>query len=172
MQKKVPYVAQLGNMDCSIACMTMLFRYYGLDVDIVDVGQVVHIGRDGVNLTQLKQATQQFGFKCTAYRYNKQKNILDSNLPAEVYSGSHLAVIGSKTVLGQYILLDPIKTIFTLDNGTRVVYKPHSLTVDRRYQECLKSIGVHTKYDMRTIEILDCGDYGWEAYDYFLLGTL
>lgn len=55
-------------------------------------------------------------------------------------------------------------TIFTLDNGTRVVYKPHSLTVDRRYQECLKSIGVHTKYDMRTIEILDCGDYGWEAY--------
>lgn len=58
MQKKVPYVAQLGNMDCSIACMTMLFRYYGLDVDIVDVGQVVHIGRDGVNLTQLKQATQ------------------------------------------------------------------------------------------------------------------
>lgn len=38
MQKKVPYVAQLGNMDCSIACMTMLFRYYGLDVDIVDVG--------------------------------------------------------------------------------------------------------------------------------------
>lgn len=109
MQKKVPYVAQLGNMDCSIACMTMLFRYYGLDVDIVDVGQVVHIGRDGVNLTQLKQATQQFGFKCTAYRYNKQKNILDSNLPAVVYSGSHLAVIGSKTVLGQYILLDPIK---------------------------------------------------------------
>lgn len=96
MQKKVPYVAQLGNMDCSIACMTMLFRYYGLDVDIVDVGQVVHIGRDGVNLTQLKQATQQFGFKCTAYRYNKQKNILDSNLPAVVYSGSHLAVIGSK----------------------------------------------------------------------------
>lgn len=68
MQKKVPYVAQLGNMDCSIACMTMLFRYYGLDVDIVAVGQVVHIGRDGVNLTQLKQATQQFGFKCTAYR--------------------------------------------------------------------------------------------------------
>lgn len=92
MQKKVPYVAQLGNMDCSIACMTMLFRYYGLDVDIVDVGQVVHIGRDGVNLTQLKQATQQFGFKCTAYRYNKQKNILDSNLPAVVYSGSQLLI--------------------------------------------------------------------------------
>lgn len=23
MQKKVPYVAQLGNMDCSIACMTI-----------------------------------------------------------------------------------------------------------------------------------------------------
>lgn len=78
MQKKVPYVAQLGNMDCSIACMTMLFRYYGLDVDIVDVGQVVHIGRDGVNLTQLKQATQQFGFKCTAYGQQFQDQIASS----------------------------------------------------------------------------------------------
>lgn len=75
MQKKVPYVAQLGNMDCSIACMTMLFRYYGLDVDIVDVGQVVHIGRDGVNLTQLKQATQQFGFKCTALTHVNPKKL-------------------------------------------------------------------------------------------------
>lgn len=35
MQKKVPYVAQLGNMDCSIACMTMLFRYYGLKVGTI-----------------------------------------------------------------------------------------------------------------------------------------
>lgn len=41
-----------------------------VDVDIVDVGQVVHIGRDGVNLTQLKQATQQFGFKCTAFSHS------------------------------------------------------------------------------------------------------
>lgn len=55
MRKKVPYVAQLGNMDCSIACMTMLFRYYGLNVDIVDVGQAVHIGRDGVSLAELKK---------------------------------------------------------------------------------------------------------------------
>lgn len=86
MQKKVPYVAQLGNMDCSIACMTMLFRYYGLDVDIVDVGQVVHIGRDGVNLTQLKQATQQFGFKCTAY---------PDCLPAEGVQGQHSSRFGS-----------------------------------------------------------------------------
>ena len=89
MQKKVPYVAQLGNMDCSIACMTMLFRYYGLDVDIVDVGQVVHIGRDGVNLTQLKQATQQFGFKCTACDKSSacrlrhpQQTVLSINCPA------------------------------------------------------------------------------------------
>ena len=81
MQKKVPYVAQLGNMDCSIACMTMLFRYYGLDVDIVDVGQVVHIGRDGVNLTQLKQATQQFGFKCTAYRCTSGQKYPVSDVP-------------------------------------------------------------------------------------------
>ena len=55
-------------------------------------------------------------------------------------------------------------TLITLDNGTRLVYKPHSLTVDSNYQEFLKYIGEHTKYDMRTITIIDCGDYGWETY--------
>lgn len=109
MRKRVPYVAQLGNMDCSIACMTMLFRYYGLKVDIVDVGQAVHIGRDGVNLAELKKVAKWFGFKCAAYKYNKQKEILDSNLPAVLYSGNHLVVVGSKTVIGKYILLDPTK---------------------------------------------------------------
>lgn len=86
MRKKVPYVAQLGNMDCSIACMTMLFRYYGLNVDIVDVGQAVHIGRDGVSLAELKKIAQWFGFKCTAYKYNKQKEVLDSKLPVALCS--------------------------------------------------------------------------------------
>lgn len=55
-------------------------------------------------------------------------------------------------------------TLVTLDNGTRLVYKPHSLAVDSNYQEFLKYIGEHTKYDMRTITIIDCGDYGWETY--------
>lgn len=115
MRKKVPYVAQLGNMDCSIACMTMLFRYYGLNVDIVDVGQAVHIGRDGVSLAELKKIAQWFGFKCTAYKYNKQKEVLDSKLPVALYNGNHLVVVGSKTVFGKYKLLDPIKGTSRVD---------------------------------------------------------
>lgn len=102
MQKKVPYVAQLGNMDCSIACMTMLFRYYGLDVDIVDVGQVVHIGRDGVNLTQLKQATQQFGFKCTAYRL---MNLTLSFLEIESLCILHLLIGANSTKRQLFIFI-------------------------------------------------------------------
>ena len=146
MRKKVPYVAQLGNMDCSIACMTMMLKYHGLNVDIVDVGQAVHIGRDGVNLAQLKKAAQQFGFECTAYKYNKQKNILDSNLPAIVYSGSHLAVIGAKTAFGKYILLDPIKGKSVVDfkyihdtfNDILIIVKPESNVKGTKYRSNIR----------------------------------
>ena len=41
IKRRTPYVTQLGNMDCGIACLTMIFNYYGVKVDIVDVGSAV-----------------------------------------------------------------------------------------------------------------------------------
>lgn len=51
---KIPFVAQLGSMDCGAACLAMLFNYYGCKVDIVDISTYIHIGRDGMSLSIMK----------------------------------------------------------------------------------------------------------------------
>ena len=109
LKRKIPYVAQLGSMDCGSACLTMLFNYYGIKADIVDVGSLVYIGRDGMSLATMKEVANKFGFNFNAYRYEYNQNNLDQMLPVILYSGSHYAIIEKKTRRGEYIIIDPAK---------------------------------------------------------------
>lgn len=62
-KKRIPYIAQLGRTDCGIACLTMIFNYYGFKADIVDIGNMACIGRDGMTLAQMKDIAEKYGFK-------------------------------------------------------------------------------------------------------------
>lgn len=109
LKKRIPYVAQLGSMDCGAACLTMLFNYYGVKADIVDVGSLVYIGRDGMSLATMKEVANKFGFNFNAYRYGYNQSNLDKMLPAILYSGSHYVIIERKTRRDEYIIIDPSK---------------------------------------------------------------
>lgn len=110
MGKRVPYIAQLGNMDCGLACLTMIFNYYGLKGDIVDFGIDVHIGRDGMSLEMMKDTVKKFGFKFAAYRYEYKQENLNSNIfPAILFDGSHYVVLEKRNKKGYYIIIDPSK---------------------------------------------------------------
>lgn len=109
MNKKISYITQLGNMDCGLACLTMIFNFYGLKGDIVDFGINTHIGRDGMSLETMRGIVQKYGFKFTAYRYEyKQKNLNDI-FPAILFSGSHYIVLEKKIKKGFYSIIDPAK---------------------------------------------------------------
>lgn len=110
MGKRVPYIAQLGNMDCGLACLTMIFNYYGLKGDIVDFGIDAHIGRDGMSLEMMKDMVKKFGFKFAAYRYEYKQENLNSNIfPAILFNGSHYVVLEKQSKKGYYIIIDPSK---------------------------------------------------------------
>ena len=49
-------------MDCGAACLAMLFNYYGCKVDIVDISTYIHIGRDGMSLSIMKETAEKYGF--------------------------------------------------------------------------------------------------------------
>lgn len=92
LKKRMPFVAQLGSMDCGSACLTMLFNFYGVKVDIVDVGASAYIGRDGMSLATMRNVVIKFGFKFNAYRYEYNQDNLNQMLPAILYSGSHYVI--------------------------------------------------------------------------------
>lgn len=108
-RRKIPYVAQLGSMDCGIACLTMIFNYYGCKVDIVDVGSEFCIGRDGMTLAQMKAISEKYGFKFVAYKYAFDEKNLISKLPAILCSDSHYIVVEKIKKNGKYVVLDPAK---------------------------------------------------------------
>lgn len=96
LKRRVPYVSQLGNMDCGVACLTMLFNYHGLKLDIVDIGMDMQVGRDGVSLVTLKKIAEKYGFKFAAYKYGYNQDNLDRNLPAILLNGSHYVIVERK----------------------------------------------------------------------------
>lgn len=108
-RRKIPYIAQLGNMDCGVACLTMLFNYFGCKVDIVDVGTGIYIGRDGMTLAQMKEIAEGWGFKFTAYKYAYDEENLIGKLPAVLCNNSHYIVVEQIKRNGKYVVLDPAK---------------------------------------------------------------
>lgn len=106
-KRKVPYISQLGNMDCGSACLAMIFNYYGLKIDIVDVGSQVFIGRDGMSLSVMKKIAEKFGFMFRAYQYGYDEKNLEQLLPAVLYSGSHYVIVENKNKENKYKIIDP-----------------------------------------------------------------
>jgi len=54
--------------------------------------------------------------------------------------------------------------LIQFQDGTKIVYKPHGLKVEKAYQSFLEFISSNCKKDFRQFLILDCGDYGWEEF--------
>ncbi|MDE6053068.1 MAG: peptidase domain-containing ABC transporter [Lachnospiraceae bacterium] len=114
-RKKMPFIAQLGRMDCGIACLTMIFNYYCCNVDIVDVGSDFFIGRDGISLAQMKKIAGKYGFNFAAYKYMyDQKNLIEK-LPAILCNDSHYIVVEKIKKNGKFVVLDPAKGKYILE---------------------------------------------------------
>lgn len=54
--------------------------------------------------------------------------------------------------------------VITYADGSKLVYKPHSIQVEYKYQKFLQWLGEKTNIQMKTYRILDERDYGWEEF--------
>lgn len=58
-------------------------------------------------------------------------------------------------------------------SGLRVVYKPRSMAVDVRFRHLLAWLNARGAPDLRSPEVLDCGEYGWsECIEHSACGQL
>ena len=81
-QKRVPLIRQVGITDCGFACLTMLFNYYGYNIDISELKAKNSVGRNGLSLAKLKEICQENYFQFKAYKNFSSENDLLMNLPA------------------------------------------------------------------------------------------
>lgn len=112
--KKIRFVHQLGNTDCGLACLVMLFRYYNTKISLSLLAAENMTGRDGLSLNELKQIAERYHFEFKAYKTGySDKNIVD-NLPVMICSKQNHFVLIEKKVGNNYKIVDP-------DRGRRII---------------------------------------------------
>lgn len=114
-RKSVPLIRQMGTTDCGLACLTMLFQYYGFNIDISEMKASIKIGRNGLSLAKMRDITEDYNFSFKAYgEYSNEQNLL-SNLPLIMCSKeNHFVVVAGKKH-GKYVILDPVKGKLKMD---------------------------------------------------------
>lgn len=108
-QKRVPLIRQVGITDCGFACLTMLFNYYGYNIDISELKAKNSVGRNGLSLAKLKEICQENYFQFKAYKNFSSENDLLMNLPAILFSKTNHYVVVSRKRNNTFELLDPVK---------------------------------------------------------------
>jgi ATP-binding cassette, subfamily B, bacterial len=61
--RQIPFIQQLSATECGAACLAMLLGYYGKQVPLSDVRDVIGVQRDGVNALALIQAGRWYGLR-------------------------------------------------------------------------------------------------------------
>lgn len=56
------FVHQRDQMDCGPACLSMIVKYYGKDIDLNYIRELSYITREGVNLLGISDAAEKLGF--------------------------------------------------------------------------------------------------------------
>src|SRR5262245_33389765 len=67
-RRSVPFVQQLAETECGAACLAMTLRFWGKDVSLDRIREILGPGRDGLTALALKNAASTFGLRARAVR--------------------------------------------------------------------------------------------------------
>lgn len=92
-EKSFPFIQQTGMMECGPACLAMIFKYYGYYNIQPFISKLAEVSTSGVNLYNLADVAQQFGFNAEAYEMGFE-HLHQIKLPCIAhYGGIHFIVI-------------------------------------------------------------------------------
>ena len=92
-RRRVPFVAQIDEMDCGAACLGMICRYFGRAVSLTRIREVAHTSVDGTSLRAIVSAAEQLGLAARAVKCTMAQ-VESMPLPAVVHwDGNHWVVL-------------------------------------------------------------------------------
>ena len=118
-----PFFQQYDAMDCGPTCLRMLAKYYGKDINILQLRTSAKISREGVSLLGISEAAEQIGFKTLAAKLSFTQLDTDAPLPCILHWGqNHFVVLppqNFKNKKNEKILIaDPSIGLIKIDKKT------------------------------------------------------
>lgn len=103
------FYKQYDSMDCGPACLKMIVRHYGKQVDLDAVRQKTQIGKEGVSLLGISEAADELGFRTRAIKLNASALTRDALLPAILHWNQNHFVVLYKVRRNTCSIADPAK---------------------------------------------------------------
>ncbi len=134
-------------MQCGIACLTMICRYYGKNYSLATLSEICHATNEGVSLLSISDAAEQLGMH-TIIGYSSVTKLSKVTLPCILHWNQNHFVVLYKIKRGKYYVADPGKGLIKYsesefvqhwisvrrdneDKGVAMFIKPTSLFYDK-----------------------------------------
>jgi len=105
-RNKVPYVEQLLQNECGLCCVAMILRYYGSHDTLFSLRENTDVGRDGLQMSQLKKLLTIRGFETKVYRGDAEA-LNNVKCPAIIYWANNHYVVLEKIDGRKTVIVDP-----------------------------------------------------------------
>jgi ATP-binding cassette, subfamily B, bacterial len=84
LRKRLPEVRQMSEVECGLACLTMILHYYGCRTSLSELRTGSGVGRDGLSALQLVRTARRYGMRVRAISL-KRSEFRFVSLPAIVH---------------------------------------------------------------------------------------
>lgn len=106
-KKSVPYVQQMQDTECGLCCVSMILKYYSLNVSMSYLKNNFEIGRDGLSAREIGQIFDKFNFKVDYYKSNVEGLREVAGSPLILFWDNMHFVVLEKIVKDKYHIIDP-----------------------------------------------------------------
>ncbi|MBO4598167.1 MAG: peptidase domain-containing ABC transporter [Bacteroidaceae bacterium] len=107
-----PFVKQKDSMTCGIACLQMIFKFYGIDVSTETLERMCGVSSEGVSLLGIQSTAVKNGFRCTCGRLDAS-TLASATLPCILHWNQNHFVVLYKVKKGVFYVADPGKGLIT-----------------------------------------------------------
>jgi ATP-binding cassette subfamily B protein len=107
-KKSFPFIQQLDSQDCSLACLKMISKYYGVNISNSNpVLAESNLLKQGISISDLKQTAEKLGYKTLTVKLDFEKAVENAPLPAIFFWNQNHFVIVYKITSNKVFVADP-----------------------------------------------------------------
>ena len=103
---------QLNSSDCGVACLKMVFKFYGKDISRATILKNTFASKTGVTLKGLRQSAEGLGVKTVAVSVSSEQLLHEIPLPAILLvNGNHFVVLFKNFKNKYLVVADPASSV-------------------------------------------------------------
>ncbi|MBB6371354.1 peptidase domain-containing ABC transporter [Chryseobacterium shigense] len=112
--KKFPFIKQLDSQDCSLACLKMISKYYGVLLSN-SIFSDINLSKRGITISDLNHTAQELGFETLPVKLTYENALQNISLPSIFYWNQNHFLVVYKITKDKVYVADPAfgKTTYT-----------------------------------------------------------